>query len=289
MTHSLGRRPLTGYFALAFGLTWSWLLLALGVLRLPVPVAATVGSFVGPTAAAFTMAALAEGRAGVFDLLDRYRRWRVPGRWYLLVLLGWPALFAAAALLRPGGIEAFRAPTLVVIGSVLGMFALIMVAGGPLGEEPGWRGFALPRLQQRLGPLLGALLLGALHGLWHLPVFLLVPGYNGAPADLPGTLVAFGWFVLAVTAGAVLASWVFNRTDGSLVPVVLLHTTTNVAVVVPLELFPGLPVDVDAVRLPAQLALAAVLVVATRGRLGYPRANCPDRAAARSRDHWAAE
>ena len=244
------RHPLTGYFLLTFALSWSWLVLALGVLDLPMGAAATVGSFVGPSASAFVMAATTGGRAAVLDLLRRFVRWRVSPRWYLLALLCWPALFVLAALAQPGGSDAFRLPEPAFVLQFLGMFLFILVLGGPLGEEPGWRGFALPRLQRRWGPLRGTLLLGTLHGLWHLPVYLLVPGYNGAPPDLPGTLLAFGQFVLAVTAGAVLFTWIFNNTGGSLLPVILLHASTNVAAVIPLELFPGLPLDLEAVRFP---------------------------------------
>ena len=262
------RYPLTCYFALALGLSGGWLLLAVGGLALPMTVALPVGPFIGPSAAAVGLTAIIDGRAGLRGLLDRLRHCRVGPGWYALVLLGWPVLFAVAAL-ASGGPAAFRPPAPGALLGTLGIFLFVLVLGGPLGEEPGWRGFALPRLQRRLGPLPGTLLLGALHALWHLPVYLLVPGYNGAPPDLGGTLLAFGQFAVGVTAGAVLITWVFNRTGGSLVPVILLHASGNTAGAVVQQLFPGAPLALEAVRLPAQLVLAAVLVLATRGRLGH--------------------
>lgn len=263
------RHPLTCYFVLALGLTGGWMALAVGWLRLPMGAALPVGPFVGPAAAAVGLTALIDGRPGLRELLGRLLRWRVGVSWYALVLLGWPALFLLATLAAPGGPAAFRLPGPGAWLATLGIVLVVLVLGGPLGEEPGWRGFALPRLQRRPGPLPGTLLLGALHALWHLPVYLLVPGYNGAPPDLTGTLLAFGQFAVEVTAGAVLVTWVFNRTGGSLVPVILLHASGNTAAAVVGQLFPGGPLAGEAVRFPAQLVIAAVLVLATRGRLGY--------------------
>jgi membrane protease YdiL (CAAX protease family) len=266
----LRRRPLTGFFLIAFGSSWAWLGVTLGVLGLPaIGAVATVATFVGPTLAAVVCSAAVGGRAGVLALLRRYVLWRVAPRWYLLAVLCWPVVFlGAAAAARPG---AFQPPAPAFLLGFLGAFGFVLVLGGPLGEEPGWRGFALPGLQRRLGPLAGTLLLGTLHGLWHLPVYLLVPGYNGAPGDLPGILGAFGRFVAAVAVGAVLITWVFNNTRGSLLPVVLLHASTNTAGVLPMELFPGLVLDLEAIRSAAQLAIAVAIVLLTRARLSYDR------------------
>jgi membrane protease YdiL (CAAX protease family) len=263
------RYPLTCYFVLALGLTGGWMAIAVGWLRLPTSAALPVGPFIGPAAAAVGLTALIDGRPGLRELLDRLLRWRVGLSWYALVLLGWPALFLLAALAGPGGSGAFRLPGPGAGLQTLGIVLVVLVLGGPLGEEPGWRGFALPRLQRRLAPLPATLLLGALHALWHLPVYLLLPGYNGAPPDPTGTLLAFGQFAVEVTAGAVLVTWVFNRTGASLVPVILLHASGNTAGAVVQQLFPGVPLPGEAVRFPAQLVIAAVLVLLTRGRLGH--------------------
>lgn len=264
--------PLSGFFLLAFASTWVWEVLVFGVLGLPMGNAAlTVGSFVGPTLAAFLMAMLTEGRTGVRRLLRRYVRWRFSPLWYPVVLLGLPLATLLGLLIRPGALTAFQTPTLAFGLSYLAVYLLILVFGGPLGEEPGWRGFALPRLQHRLGPLPGTLVLGALHALWHLPLYLLLPGYNGAPADLPGAGVSFGLFLVGVTAEAVLLSWVFNNTRGSLLPVMLLHASANTLGVLVMEVFPTLEMDLVLARLPVQVAVALLIVVATRGGLGYQR------------------
>lgn len=266
----LRRHPLAGFFVLTFVLSWSWMVLALGVLKLPMMgVAGIVAPFIGPTLSAFIMAAVTGGRPAVFRLLRGYVRWRVPPQWYVVAVLGWPAVTLLCVVVQPGALSAFRWPTAGFALGFLVVFAVIFVTGGPLGEEPGWRGFALPHLQRLFGPLPGSLLLGAVHGLWHLPVYLLVAGYNGAPPDLPGILLSFGKFVLTVTVGAVIITWIFNNTRESLLPVMLLHAANNAAGAIPPQLFPGLAADLEPVRLWSTIAVALLIVVLTRGRLSY--------------------
>jgi membrane protease YdiL (CAAX protease family) len=103
-------------------------------------------------------------------------RYRVGGAWYALALLGPPLLMAAAVALHValGG----RPPDLPDAGRWLlipGLLVLVLLIGGPLGEEPGWRGYALPILQRRFGPVTGALVLGLVWAVWHLPLRL-IPG-----------------------------------------------------------------------------------------------------------------
>ena len=95
------------------------------------------------------------------------------------------------------------------------------VIGGPLGEEPGWRGFALPRLQAQLGPLAATLLLGVLWAGWHFPQFLM-PEW----ADQNGGVTAesVSVFVATVMAICVIMTWIFNHTRGSILLVMIAHS-----------------------------------------------------------------
>ena len=142
-----------------------------------------------------------------------------------------------------------------------------------MGEEPGWRGFALPRLEQRSGPLVGTILLGVLWGLWHLPLFLLVPGYNGAGTGFVGILIPFVAFVILVIAYTVVFTWVFNNTRGSILLAILLHASINTAVGMVPSLFPSLGGALLSAlsKLLAWVVLAVLLIAATRGRLSYQR------------------
>ena len=95
-----------------------------------------------------------------------------------------------------------------------------------MGEEPGWRGFALPRLQRLHGPLVGSLILGPLWALWHLPLFW-VRAWN-----FPPTLLNIVLFVLAAIPFTIVMTWVFNNTKGSLLIAVLVHATFDMTFVI---------------------------------------------------------
>jgi membrane protease YdiL (CAAX protease family) len=199
------RHPLVAFFVLAYAVSWSgWL------------VAAATGwplAFLpcGPLVAALIVAAVTRGRSGLRALGARMVRWRVGWRWYAVVL-GLPlALHAATAALAVAlGAPAPSPARLAPVGLLL-VFALRLVdpLDGPLGEEPGWRGFALPGLQAARTPLVAALILGTLAAGWHLPL-LFVSGEP--PLDL-----------LQPFAFAFVAAWVVNHTGGSGLMALLLH------------------------------------------------------------------
>ena len=266
----LRNHPLAGYFLIAFALTWLWEILALVIFHLPPFLVLVPGAFVGPTLSAFLMTTLIEGKAGVFRLLKRYILWRVPWRWYLVALLMMPALFLLSMLILPGALTTFQAPTAAFGLSYLGVYLNIFFLGGPLGEEPGWRGFALPRLQQRSGPLLGTLILGVLHGLWHLPLYLLIPGYNGTGPGWLGIGIPFALFVASVMMLTVIFTWVFNNSRSSLLLMMLLHASVNTASQL-LRLFPSVApaLQFDLIHLLILAIVALCIIIATSGRLSY--------------------
>jgi membrane protease YdiL (CAAX protease family) len=200
------------YFVLAFVITWS--------LQLPAVLAARgwisgpperymmlvgLGAF-GPAAAAM-VAARVEG-TGVRALLRPLGRWRVGAQWYL------------AALLLPGSVFVVAAATYNALGHHEQLFYLpntpAFVAAAvvfPLGEEIGWRGFALPRLIERFGPLTASFIIGVLWTFWHVPMLTL----QGVSLELYFVFVPF------MVGGSVLFTWVFRHTCGSLLLAVLVH------------------------------------------------------------------
>jgi membrane protease YdiL (CAAX protease family) len=275
LTQRIRQYPLWSYFLIAFGVTWTFEALVYGVLHIPFDWAWTtlLLTLAGPTLAAFVVTGATQGRAGVRLLLRGYVRWRVGAGWYLLILLGAPALFLLPYLSQPDAFSAIRMPGADFWLIYLIVFGSTLVAGGPLGEEPGWRGFALPRLEQRPGPLLGSLILGVLWGLWHLPLFLLVPGYNGAGSGFLGILIPFVAFVIMVTAYTIAFTWVFNNTRGSILLAILLHTSINTAPAMLSLLFPSLARTplFGVSTLLVWVVAAAIIIAATRGRLSYQR------------------
>ncbi|MDO9526877.1 MAG: CPBP family glutamic-type intramembrane protease, partial [Gemmobacter sp.] len=131
-----------------------------------------LASAFGPGVAAFVTVLTSEGKAGFARWLKRCLRWRLGWGWYALKLLAAPLVMGTALGLHAvlGG----TIPPMLVQGPVLiiiAQFAVITVLGGPLGEEFGWRGYALPALTTLLGWRWAAVLIGVVWGLWHLPLF----------------------------------------------------------------------------------------------------------------------
>ena len=271
--------PLVAYFVLAFVGSWLTELPVvlgkngIGLLPYTLPFLPffLLMPFTGPTLSAFVVTAVTDGRAGVWQLLRRYVQWRVGVRWYLLALLGAPVvlLLSTSVVLNAAPLSALVQQWPLIFTSYLPSVLLItLVLGGPLGEEPGWRGFALPRLQQQYGALRGSLMLGTLHALWHLPLFLVVGAY--APFTLPG----FVAFALVVMLNAFIFTWVFNNTRGSLLIVILLHSAFNAGSNFVEQLVPSsqlsnwFPVITYAV-------CVVLIIVFTRGHLGYRSEQAP--------------
>jgi uncharacterized protein len=231
-------RPLPTFFLLAFGLSWLvWIPAALASNdrlphQIPFAVSGLLGAF-GPTVAALVVTAFVAGSSGVKQLLRRILLWRVPPRWYLFALF-WPAFLSLAATFSiralGGPLPDFTSPAIVGLSPLpqelqgVGPWPLLpfiflqnMLIGSAMGEELGWRGFALPRLQARMSALAASLVLGLLWAIWHLPLYL--------TAGHPISEVFVGWLLVSILADAILFTWLFNNTRGSLLPVLLFHAS----------------------------------------------------------------
>lgn len=167
-------------------------------------------------------------RPGVRALLQTLTDWRAPLIWYLAALL-LPLIVSAAgiALLAMLGQPLPPWPRTEPLPALLPLlvttFVTTLLYGGPLGEEAGWRGFALPRLQARHSPLVASLLLSVVWGLWHAPLHLMGVYHGIFPDGLPGILLR----IVTTIPTTVLFTWFYNRTTGNLWLVVLLHTAVN--------------------------------------------------------------
>lgn len=213
----------------------------------------------GPLLAALIVLSITAGRGGVTAFLRRIVAWRVSPRWYLLVLGLPPALFALALglnlLLGAAAPHWERLPPLAEL-PVLALFILLTIA---VGEEPAWRGFALPRLIAGRSALAGSLLLWLVHALWHLPLFgLEFTAQNIVP-----------WLMMLL-GGTLIYTWVYHRTNGNLLLPVLFHTAVNLFAK---YLFHGLFDGADALRLwwllgSLWLLMGLTIVVATGRELG---------------------
>jgi membrane protease YdiL (CAAX protease family) len=267
------RHPLLSFFIMAYAFSWimliPYILAQWGILHGDFIIIFTIKSF-GPFLAAYIMIRILEGKEGVLRWWRGIRQVRAGWQWYLFILLGIPALSLLGIIVLPGALASFQGfpPHFPLVYLV--SFILIFFGGGPLGEEPGWRGFALPRMQSRYGALRGTLLLGVLWVFWHLPDFL-----TDAQRSGPGTnfvtlfTINFPIFFLMVMAMAVIFTWVFNHTRGSLFIAVLLHASINTfGIVQPLFTAPSV-ISTDLFMCIAVVVPALLILVLTRGRLGY--------------------
>ncbi|MBL7259956.1 CPBP family intramembrane glutamic endopeptidase [Paractinoplanes lichenicola] len=198
---AIRRHPLVSFFVLAFVIGWA-----------PWPFGG--GMFpVSPLLAALIVAAVT-GTLG--DLGRRMIRWRVPW-WCYLAAIGLPLLvILSTAAIMGGGSWRFAWADLAIL------FALRWVnpLDGPLGEEPGWRGFALPRLDTRHAPLVSAAVLGAVVAVWHLPLLFTEMGNRVGPIGIVTTFVitfVYCW-LFRRSGGSVLLTMLFHVTQGTIVP-----------------------------------------------------------------------
>jgi len=274
----LARHPLFFFFLFAYAFSWlTWMPLVLsedgaGLLSYRWPlglyVHIAIASFVAPFLSAFIMTGITEGREGVGRLLRQLVLWRVGFKWYLFALLGIPAIMVLSVIVLPGALASFQGFASLAPLPFLSLFVYVFFLGGPFGEETGWRGFALPRLQTMHGPLVGSLILGLIWALWHLPIFW-VPAWN-----LPPTILNIVMFVIAAIAFTIVMTWVFNNTKGSLLIATLIHASFDMFMAALNGLFPAPIVNDYGSNMPVLIgfgALALVLVALTRGRLDYQK------------------
>jgi membrane protease YdiL (CAAX protease family) len=201
------RHSLVTYFILAYALTW-----VLAPL-LTISLLLGVVGLLMPAVAAIVVTALTEGKPGVTTLLQRLKLWRVGLRWYV-VALGLPVLLSAAVVALS---ILLGAPAQVEFSpvSLLTMIVFVLV----VGEEIGWRGYALPKLLQNHSAVTASLILGVLWGGWHLPTFFI--------AGSPQASIPFVAFLLFTTGASVLFTWLHLHTGGSLLIATLFHGAIN--------------------------------------------------------------
>jgi uncharacterized protein len=203
------RHPLIAFFVLAYLLTWwTYPLLTFS------PLLGIPGLF-GPALAAMIMAAVTDGKSGVKALLSRVVLWRVGLRWYVIAL-GLPTVLALATAglsYLLGSSEFIRAGQVSVLDFVV--FVLVV------GEELGWRGYALPLLLEERSAVTASLILGLIWGIWHLPTFV-IPG-------TPQYGLPFAAFVLLTIEYSILMTWVFLHTRGSVLIATLFHGAINLS------------------------------------------------------------
>lgn len=218
----LRRWPFIGFCVLAFA--WSWICwLLVPAVKPQAPWLATLLMFAGgfgPSAAAVAVVWTLRGRAGLRAWLWRCLKWKVRWGWMALAFFAPLAVvsIAAGVHLALGGTIAPSPALGHVPLAVLNLFGVLLL-GGPLGEEFGWRGYALPDLQARMGWRSASLVLGLVWGVWHLPLLLI--------ADTVQAHMTLAFFLLSAVAMSVMFAWLAQHTGGSVAAALVLHTATN--------------------------------------------------------------
>jgi len=216
-------RSLFAFVGLTFGIAWGVMGFALAfqdaVEAVLGPMGASHPLFIlavwAPAISAIVLVLWYGGLPGLRRYLSRLLLWRAPAGWYLLLLVGLPAVYYLAALI--GGTltrEALVQPPLSQLLPLVG-FMLIL---GPM-EELGWRGYATPLLQRVMAPVWAGLAIGLVWALWHVPAFFL----SGTPQS--------GWdvmpFLMGATAASVILTGFFNAARGSILVAILFHWQLN--------------------------------------------------------------
>lgn len=252
------------YFVLAFSLSWSiWFV---GNLILPQNlkiIALLIGGF-GPLVAAMLMVRFSASRPALIAWLKATFNFRIHAIWYLL-----------GALVLPFAIATVHHLIYILFGGQsglnfnvqwLGYFAYLiptaLLSGG--NEEPGWRGYITPVLLHRFHPIVANVVVGVFWALWHRPLYFLQGwGGNNQP---------FVWLVLYAIPLSMILTWLYYRSKASIIPVMLLHAGTNVVFqYFPMQtkIFPTLADEFTVIKTAVYTIFAIILLIATKGRLGY--------------------
>ncbi len=236
------------FLALTFFISWSFWLLQL--LMAPQSELLRVAGTFGPTLAALALTAGEKGRAGVRQLWQQLGHWRVGLGYYLFSFAGTAIVVSMAlALYRVGGGSAplsFNDPAQWYLVFPIFFYVLLFSV---LGEEVGWRGYALPHLQKCYGPTLASLVIGVVWVLWHLPLFWTPGNFH---REIP-----FSLFLLQGIALSFLYTWLVNGTGGSLLLPHLFHAASNVT----LGLLPVLPMNAGGSLTPLWLTVGLLWIV----------------------------
>jgi uncharacterized protein len=218
------RDSLILYFLLAYLLTWMFLApIILGWIpsnnQLLSAFLYILGAFT-PTIAALVASYRENGLREVRHLI--YKTRIIPHRnWFIVLLI--PVLLKIVSFILVfiwvgetpvfNHLKNYSLPVIFIIVVISGLFP------GALGEELGWRGYALPRLQAKFSALVSSFILGVIWGLWHIPTFYIE---FVAQSSIP-----VFWFFVEVTAISILFTWIYNNTDGSVLMAILFHASNN--------------------------------------------------------------
>ena len=254
------RKELTRFFIITFAISWLIWLPGILIPNFPVPgkVLEVLGA-VAPAVVALILVGRAEGKIGLKRIAASSFGKKCNWKFLLFACLMLLGLHAASRVIY--SFFTTNLPRSEMLSSPIALipiFIIMFLFGGGLGEEIGWRGYALDRIQTKYSALAASLFLGVFWIMWHLPVFSL-PGTNQST-------VPFWLFTLAVIPLGVMMTWVYNNTNQSIFAAAFFHTVGNLAH----ELFRIMPTEASPsitgfIILTVLYYMAAAVIVALFG------------------------
>jgi membrane protease YdiL (CAAX protease family) len=282
------KHPLVAFFILTF--LGGWLVLlptvlfesGFGLIPIGIPAPAVMLSFIpaamaGPALAAFLVTRMVEGKQGTRNLLRRrILKWRLGIQWYLIAIFGIPIVYfvTTSLLLGAAPLTALTEEWPFLFTTYLPKVVMVFLIVS-LWEEIGWMGFALPRLQDKYGPLMASVVLGTLWALWHLPAYFnstQVVNPKVGLVDIDRLLYLVPLLILLAILTRIVMTWLFNVSMGSVLIVTLFHAAFNIS---NNELVTAFMPQMKSMFANNEWmyaglgVLVLVLIVFTRGRLSY--------------------
>ncbi len=206
-----------------------------------------IGTF-GPTVTALSLTVIFQGLPGIRSIVSRLLRWKVKFYWYLIIF-GSTSIIPLLAIwifsLQGGTIIQTNDPRQWYL-IIPAFFQILFLS--VLGEEIGWRGYALPLMQKNLTPFLSSIILGIIWGIWHLPLFWMAGNFHSQ--------IPFSLFILQSVALTIVMTWLYNRTSNSLFTVHIFHAASNTF----LGVLPIMPENTGGSLIPLWIAVGLLWV-----------------------------
>jgi uncharacterized protein len=223
-----------------------------------------LGHIFGSAVPAFVVTWALSGRAGVWDLADRCLRWRVGLRWYAAALVAMPVgTFLLASHFYGAEPASLLVQKWTLLFTILIPHLLLVILFSNVAEEIGWTGFLFDRMQKRFNPSKAAFITAVPFALFHIPGYVVEEGVATAP-------ILLGVLFIPQLASRFLVGWLYNSTKRSVLLVGLFHCAFNVTVsTFSDEFIAGPEEDVFLFTSAIVITAAAVIVIVTKGQLGY--------------------
>ncbi|MFX0125992.1 MAG: CPBP family intramembrane glutamic endopeptidase [Candidatus Hodarchaeota archaeon] len=272
----ISKHTLTVYFLLAYTISWiGWLTLVIVT-----PKSSSIQWMIlmgigisGPLLASLIVICVINGKEGLQAFLGRIFTWKIHYTWYLVafsvptiiwliptlihIYLGGtpPVLFSKTPYI-PSSCAFLQIHDNIILCIILQFITIFLVNG--VTEEPGWRGTALPKVQERYSAVLSSIIVGILHTCWHLPLYF-IPGTTKYFADTEKLLLPFISFVVVTVLFSFIYTWLYNSTESVLLPMIS-HTTWNLSIGLLRPPTAGYPVGYDAILIVVELGFILLLI-----------------------------